>query len=144
MQNYSLNSIVFNSIDEYGASQRSPFETITSNPDEYVQLSNIVKSHFPKWTEDDYVCIMTRGHGFDTVVQAQVLKHRPYYVGVIGSKKKAAGVRQILKEEYGLTEEELNIVITPIGIDIDAETPAEIAVSIAGQMIQVRARLIKN
>ena len=65
-------------------------------------------------------------------------------MGVIGSKKKAAGVRQILKEEYGLTEEELNIVTTPIGIDIDAETPAEIAVSIAGQMIQVRARLIKN
>ena len=53
MQDYSLNSIVFNSIDEYGASQRSPFETITSNPDEYVQLSNIVKSHFPKWTEDE-------------------------------------------------------------------------------------------
>ena len=94
--------------------------------------------------EDDYVCIMTRGHGFDTVVQAQVLRHKPCYVGVIGSKKKAAGVRQILKEEYGLTEEELNIVTTPIGIDIDAETPAEIAVSIAGQMIQVRARLIKN
>ena len=39
-----------------------------------------------------------------------------------------------------LTEEELNIVTTPIGMEIDAETPAEIAVSIAGQMIQVRAR----
>ena len=39
-----------------------------------------------------------------------------------------------------LTEEELNIVTTPIGMEIDAETPAEIAVSIAGQMIQVRAQ----
>ena len=90
--------------------------------------------------EEDYVCVMTRGHAFDTVIQAQVLKCRPAYVGVIGSKKKAAGVRKILKEEYGLSEEELNIVTTPIGMDIDAETPAEIAISIAGQMIQVRAR----
>ena len=90
--------------------------------------------------EEDYVCVMTRGHAFDTVIQAQVLKQKPAYVGVIGSRKKAAGVRQILKEEYGLSEEELNIVTTPIGMEIDAETPAEIAVSIAGQMIQVRAR----
>ena len=83
---------------------------------------------------------MTRGHAFDTVIQAQVLKQRPAYVGVIGSRKKAAGVRQVLKDEYGLTEEELDIVTTPIGMDIDAETPAEIAISIAGQLIQVRAK----
>ena len=91
-------------------------------------------------TQEDYVCVMTRGHAFDTVIQAQVLKCRPCYVGVIGSRKKAAGVKKVLKEEYGLTDAELDIVTTPIGIDIDAETPAEIAVSIAGQMIQVRAR----
>lgn len=91
-------------------------------------------------TEEDYVCVMTRGHAFDTVIQAQVLKCRPCYVGVIGSRKKAAGVRKLLKEEYGLSEEELDLVTTPIGVDIDAETPAEIAVSIAGQMIQVRAK----
>lgn len=90
---------------------------------------------------EDYVCIMTRGHAFDTVIQAQVLKCRPCYVGVIGSRKKAAGVRKVLKESYGLMDEELDLVTTPIGMDIDAETPAEIAVSIAGQMIQVRARL---
>lgn len=93
---------------------------------------------------EDYVCVMTRGHAFDTVIQAQVLKHRPCYVGVIGSRKKAAGVRQTLKTEYGLTDEELDLVTTPIGVEISAETPAEIAISIAGQMIQVRARLQKG
>ena len=93
--------------------------------------------------EEDYVCVMTRGHAYDTVIQAQVLKPRPAYVGVIGSRKKAAGVRQVLKEEYGLSEEELNIVTTPIGIEIGAETPAEIAVSIAGQLIQIRAQRSK-
>lgn len=94
--------------------------------------------------EEDYVCIMTRGHAFDTVIQAQVLKCKPCYVGVIGSRKKAAGVRQVLKTEYGLTDAQLDLVTTPIGVDIDAETPAEIAISIAGQLIQVRAGRNKN
>ncbi len=93
---------------------------------------------------DDYVCVMTRGHACDTAVQAQVLKLRPYYCGVIGSRKKAAAVRSVLKEEHGLLEEELNLVTTPIGLDIGAQTPAEIAVSIAAQMIQCRAARIKE
>ncbi len=62
---------------------------------------------------EDYVCVMTRGHAYDTVVQAQVLKCRPTYCGVIGSAHKAAGVRKTLKEEYGLVDEELDLVTTP-------------------------------
>ena len=88
---------------------------------------------------EDYVCVMTRGHAFDTVVQAQVLKCRPTYCGVIGSAFKAAGVRKTLKEEYGLIDEELDLVTTPIGLNIKGETPAEIAISIAAQMILHRA-----
>ncbi len=89
---------------------------------------------------EDYVCVMTRGHAYDTVVQAQVLKCSPCYCGVIGSKGKAAGVRKTLKEEYGLLDEELDRVTTPIGLHILAETPAEIAISIAAQMILCRAQ----
>ena len=89
--------------------------------------------------EEDYVCIMTRGHAYDTVLQAQVLKCRPCYCGVIGSRSKAAGVRKVLKEEYGLSNEELDLVTTPIGLSIKSETPAEIAISIAAQMILHRA-----
>ena len=88
---------------------------------------------------EDYVCVMTRGHAYDTVVQAQILKCHPTYCGVIGSAHKAAGVRKALKEEHGLSEEELNLVTTPIGLSIKAETPAEIAISIAAQMILHRA-----
>lgn len=91
--------------------------------------------------ENDYVCVMTRGHAYDTVVQAQVLRRRPAYCGVIGSAMKAAGVRKTLKEEYGLAEEELDLVTTPIGLNIKGETPAEIAISIAAQMILRRAEL---
>ena len=88
---------------------------------------------------EDYVCVMTRGHSHDTVVQAQVLKCRPTYCGVIGSAHKAAGVRKTLKEEYGLVDVELDLVTTPIGLSIKGETPAEIAISIAAQMILHRA-----
>ena len=89
--------------------------------------------------ENDYVCVMTRGHACDTVVQAQVLKCRPYYCGVIGSAAKAAGVRKALREEHGLSDEELCRITTPIGLPIKGKTPAEIAISIAAQMILLRA-----
>ena len=88
---------------------------------------------------EDYVCVMTRGHAYDTVVQAQVLRCRPTYCGVIGSIYKAAGVRKTLKEEYGLEDAELDLVTTPIGLNIKGETPAEIAISITAQMILHRA-----
>ena len=88
---------------------------------------------------EDYVCVMTRGHAYDTVVQAQVLKCRPTYCGVIGSAFKAAGVCRTLKEEYGLVDEELDLITTPNGLNIKGETPAESAISIAAQMILHRA-----
>ena len=93
---------------------------------------------------EDYVCIMTRGHAYDTQIQAQVLKCHPCYCGVIGSRSKAAGVRKALREEYSLTQEELDLVTTPIGLEILAETPAEIAISIAAQMILHRAKLARE
>ena len=109
---------------------------------ELVDFTNITAT--VSITPEDYVCVMTRGHAYDTVIQAQVLRCKPRYVGVIGSRKKAAGVRQALKEQHGMTEEELDLITTPIGLSIQAETPAEIAVSIAAQMIQVRAELAKR
>ena len=88
---------------------------------------------------EDYVCVMTRGHASDTIVQAQVLKCQPSYCGVIGSAQKAAGIRKRLKEEFGLLDEQLDRVTTPIGLPIKGKTPAEIAISIAAQMILHRA-----
>ena len=92
-------------------------------------------------TEEDYVCVMTRGHAGDTLVQAQVLPEKPRYVGVIGSRQKAAAVRRCLKEQFGLADALLDRVTTPIGLDIGSETPAEIAVSITAQLISVRSLL---
>lgn len=90
-------------------------------------------------TKEDYVCIMTRGHAFDAVVQAQMLKTPACYIGVIGSAHKKAGVYKKLKEDYGFQDEDFLRITSPIGLSIKAETPAEIAISIAGQLIELRA-----
>lgn len=87
---------------------------------------------------EDYICIMTRGHAYDTIVQAQALRTPACYIGVIGSKAKTAGVQRQLRT-MGFTAEDFARITTPIGLDIKAETPAEIAISIAAQMIEVRA-----
>ena len=88
--------------------------------------------------ENDYVCVMTRGHAYDTTVQAQILHTPACYIGVIGSKAKKAGVYQKLYG-MGFTEADTERITSPIGLSIKAETPAEIAISIAGQMIMHRA-----
>ena len=96
-------------------------------------------SDFVEIGEEDYVCVMTRGHAYDTIVQAQILKTAACYIGVIGSASKKAGVFQKLYE-MGFTETDTERIISPIGLNIQAETPAEIAISIAGQMIMHRAQ----
>lgn len=89
---------------------------------------------------EDYVAIMTRGHKDDQSLMAQVLRTPARYIGVMGSRRKAAGVAANLRK-MGFSEEDLGRIITPIGLAIGAETPAEIAVSVAAQLIQVRAAL---
>lgn len=89
-------------------------------------------------TAEDYVAVMTRGHKDDLTVQAQVLKTPARYIGVIGSRRKTAAVFARLRE-MGYTDADLARITTPIGLDIKAETPAEIAVSIAAQLIMLRA-----
>lgn len=86
----------------------------------------------------DYVCVMTRGHQFDYYVQKQVLALKPCYLGVMGSKNKIRVVTERLQED-GFTLEEIQSCHMPIGLGIHAETPAEIAVSVAAEMIAVRA-----
>lgn len=86
----------------------------------------------------DYICVMTRGHRNDTDCEAFALGTPARYIGVIGSRRKRAAVHEKLKAR-GFTEKDLKRVAAPIGLPIGAETPAEIAVSIAAQLIKVRA-----
>ena len=93
--------------------------------------------------EEDYVVVMTNGHSHDFAVQEQVLRGRYAYIGVIGSRAKTASVNARLREA-GISETAIASVHTPIGTAIKAVTPEEIAVSIAGEMICVRATRREN
>jgi len=85
-----------------------------------------------------YVVIVTRGHVHDVDVLRQALRSPARYVGLMASRGKRARVWAALREE-GFTETELARVHSPIGLEIGAETPAELAISIAAELIRVRA-----
>ena len=91
-------------------------------------------------TENDYVVIMTPGHQGDYEILEQVLQTKTRYVGCIGSRHKIARTQERLREA-GISEEAIQSVHAPIGLPICAETPAEIAISIAAEMIQCRAEI---
>lgn len=93
---------------------------------------------FISLNESDYAVIMTRGHAFDYIVERQVHQTPTGYIGVIGSRTKMKKVFANLLAD-GVPQAKLALVHTPIGTAIKAETPAEIAISIAGELIQVRA-----
>lgn len=89
-------------------------------------------------TRRDYVCVLTRGHLWDAqCIRAILSGEMPYYLGLISSKKRAAGLREILIEE-GFRKEDIDAIHAPIGLKIGAMTTAEIAVSICAQLIQER------
>jgi xanthine dehydrogenase accessory factor len=87
---------------------------------------------------DSYVVIVTRGHIYDKAVLEQALRSQAGYIGMIGSARKKETIYTALLAG-GFTQEDLNRVHCPIGLKIDTETPAEIAVSIVGELIDVRA-----
>lgn len=96
---------------------------------------------YVKITENDYVVVMTSGHAADFEVLEQALRRRPSYAGVIGSRNKAAYTKQRLLDA-GIDDDVINSLHTPIGLAIKAATPAEIAVSIAAELIMHRAEQI--
>jgi xanthine dehydrogenase accessory factor len=84
-----------------------------------------------------YILIMTRGHSHDKNVLSQALKTPAGYIGMIGSSRKISIIYGKLREE-GVTKDQLDRVHSPVGIDIGAETPEEIAVSIIAELIKER------
>lgn len=92
--------------------------------------------------ESSFVVIVTRGHRHDFDCLKQVLNHKTAYTGMIGSKRRVKIVKERLLNE-GYPAELINRVNAPIGLDIGAVTPEEIAVSIIAQVISFR-RLVST
>lgn len=85
-------------------------------------------------TPQTYIVIAT-GHKYDEPALKAVINSNAAYIGIVGSKRKAAITYKNLIDE-GIPEEKFKIVHTPVGLDIGAETPEEIAVSIIAEIIK--------
>ena len=90
-----------------------------------------------KINHNSYVIIVTRGHAYDKDVLAQILRTEAKYIGMIGSRNKRDFVYDSLLKE-GFTQKDLERVYCPIGLPIYADTPEEIAVSIAAELIKIK------
>ena len=92
-----------------------------------------------KPTEAAYIVIVTRGHRDDMQVLRWAVQTKARYVGMIGSKRKTIGIFRELQKE-GLSSQIFERVHAPIGLDIGAVTPEEIAVAITAELIAVRRK----
>lgn len=91
-------------------------------------------------TDSEYVVIVTRGHRDDMRVLRWAVQTPARYIGMIGSKRKTISIFRELQKE-GLAAELFQRVHAPIGLDIGAVTPEEIAISITAELIAVRRRV---
>ena len=89
-------------------------------------------------TTEDYVLVMTRGHMYDPEVLVYGIICGARYVGMLGCTAKNARVFEKAKG-MGVTDEQLAATYTPIGLKFGAKTPAELALCIVAQLIQVRS-----
>jgi len=115
-----------------------------ANAGRFPQASQVLCDAFPRAIEalairpTDYVCCLTRGHRWDAECLRQVLAGpMPFYLGMIGSKRRSAGLLDLLASE-GFEPDRLAAVRAPIGLSIGALTPAEIAVSICAELVERR------
>jgi xanthine dehydrogenase accessory factor len=89
--------------------------------------------------ESSWIVIVTRGHNLDKDALRAALATRATYIGMIGSPSKVKNIfRELLKD--GVSQERLEQIHAPIGLDIGAETPDEIALSIAAEMVMLRRK----
>ena len=118
---------------------RAEFASTERFPEAQQVIAEKFELAFPqlKVNRSSYLVIVTRGHAFDQEALEWAITTEAGYIGMIGSRKKIRTLYENL-EKKGVTRERLQHVLAPIGLEIGALTPAEIAVSIVGQMIQVR------
>jgi xanthine dehydrogenase accessory factor len=105
-----------------------------SNPDRFPEAEQTVVSDFGT---NSFVVIATRGHRYDASATAAAMRTPASYVGLLGSKRKTILIYEELFAQ-GFTMEEVQSVRSPIGLNISARTPEEIALSIMSEIVGFR------
>ena len=128
--------------DVYVADDRPAFANETRFP----KAKQVICDTFPEAIKSlginsyDYVVIITRGHVHDADCLRAILPGvQPAYLGQIGSRRRVRGLLEMLVKE-GYSEEYIKRISTPIGLDIGALTPEEIAVAIVAEVIAYRRK----
>lgn len=130
--NFPFKIIVVDDREEYTKEERFPnAKVLKENMIEFASKMEI--------KERDFIVIVSRAHAIDFGVVKEILKKEkePFYLGLIASKNKAKEFREKLKSE-GFSEERINKIHSPIGLEINAITPEEIAISILAEIIMVK------
>jgi xanthine dehydrogenase accessory factor len=114
-----------------------------ANPERFPEADEVIAQDLPaafqRLTANraSYIAIVTRGHLQDETVLEWAVRTDAAYIGMIGSRKKNQTVFSHLQER-GIPEKRLKQVHAPIGLNINAKTPEEIAVSIMAEIIKAR------
>ena len=108
-------------------------ERVMLHGGDFHELANLTAS------PEDYVCVLTRGHMFDPESCIWALENRVAYVGMMGCAGKNSTVHDLVLAG-GITEEDWERVKRPIGLKFGAKTPAELAIAIVAELIDVRYR----
>ena len=113
------------------------------NEERFPYAEQLVVSSYDKWNDhlnlnvNTFVVVGTRGHRFDDMALESALKTRARYIGVLGSRRKTIMIfRRLLQQ--GVSLQRIKEVYAPIGLDIGAVEPEELAVSIMSEIIMVR------
>ena len=115
-------------------------------PDRFPMAAQVICRPFDAAMADldrrptDFFCVLTRAHTFDRDCLAAILSSDFAFAGMIGSRRKIGAVMEALTAQ-GFTQAQLDRVHAPIGLLLGGETPAEVAVEIAAQLVQERAKL---
>ena len=113
------------------------------NEERFPYAEERVIETYDKWTDhldlnvNSFVVVATRGHRFDDMALESALKTRARYIGVLGSRRKTIMIYRRLLQQ-GVPLERIKEVYAPIGLNIGAVEPEELAVSIMSEIIMVR------
>ena len=116
---------------EFANKERFPEskQTIAMQPEDALKQINITKNSF--------IVVATRGHRYDSDALASAAKTAASYVGLLGSKRKIILIYEDLVK-MGIPKDRITELRAPIGIEINARTPDEIAISIIAEMLMFR------
>jgi xanthine dehydrogenase accessory factor len=114
-----------------------------ADPARFGGAAHVLGGHIPDtlasldfgWSS--YIVVATRGHKLDGDCVLSAVRTRARYIGLLGSRRKAVLIAEMLRAE-GVSDERIASIRTPVGLDLGGRTPAEIALSVMAQITQER------